>query len=178
MATQTKIESNRRNAQKSTGPRTTEGKAVVAHNALKHGLCARSILLPHEKKNEWQVLSEDLFAEFQPVGALENLLVEGLISLAWRRRRLVQVESEIFQQGGGESELFNLSPTVGNGLGMAFIGAAKDSDAFSRLGRYESALDRAFYHTLYELRQVQTLRQRRCSISLLSPENGIPEAQT
>jgi hypothetical protein len=42
MATDAQVAANRLNAQESTGPRTTEGKAVVAQNAVKHGLLARA----------------------------------------------------------------------------------------------------------------------------------------
>ena len=48
MATEAQINANRRNAQKSTGPRSPEGKAATSRNALKHGLCAEKHLLVDE----------------------------------------------------------------------------------------------------------------------------------
>jgi hypothetical protein len=47
MTSQRKIEANRRNAQKSTGPKTQEGKDKVKLNALTHGLTAQTVSLPH-----------------------------------------------------------------------------------------------------------------------------------
>ena len=54
MASEARIAANRLNAQKSTGPRTAEGKAVVAQNAVKHGLLAREGLLRGEDREEYE----------------------------------------------------------------------------------------------------------------------------
>jgi hypothetical protein len=48
MATHKQITANRKNAQKSTGPRSSAGKTKAARNALAHGLRAAEILLPDE----------------------------------------------------------------------------------------------------------------------------------
>jgi len=48
MTSEKKAQSNRRNALKSTGPKTPEGKDAVRLNALKHGLLSQEILLPGE----------------------------------------------------------------------------------------------------------------------------------
>jgi hypothetical protein len=70
------IQANRRNAQKSTGPITSEGKATVRHNALKHGLLAEDVFLRGEDKDELRALGERLIAELQPEGELEEMMVE------------------------------------------------------------------------------------------------------
>jgi hypothetical protein len=56
MATQKQIEANRRNAQKSTGPKTEAGKATAKFNALKHGMTAEVAVLPHEDKHSYEEL--------------------------------------------------------------------------------------------------------------------------
>jgi hypothetical protein len=53
MSSQRQIEANRKNAQLSTRPRNADGKARVASNALKHGLTARQIVLPHESSEDF-----------------------------------------------------------------------------------------------------------------------------
>jgi len=71
-----KLAANRANAQLSTGPRTPEGKARSSRNALKHGLLSSQILLEHESAEELEALREGLYEELQPIGALEETLVE------------------------------------------------------------------------------------------------------
>jgi hypothetical protein len=53
MSTEAQIKANRLNAQKSTGPKTAEGKAAVAQNAVKHGLFAHENVIKCEKQSDW-----------------------------------------------------------------------------------------------------------------------------
>ena len=56
MTSDKKADANSRNALKSTGPKTPEGKAAVRLNALKHGLLSQAVLLPGEDEealNAW-----------------------------------------------------------------------------------------------------------------------------
>jgi hypothetical protein len=91
-----KAEANRRNALKSTGPKTPEGKAAVRLNALKHGLLSQAVLLPGEDEEALRELGQNLKVELQPVGELESLLVDRIIASYWRLRRLGRVEAGIF----------------------------------------------------------------------------------
>ena len=96
MTSEGKAEANRRNAQKSTGPRTPGGKAAVRLNALRHGLLSKEVLLPGEDGEALGELGDRLWAELQPVGELENLLVGRVVAAVWRLRRLGRVEAGIF----------------------------------------------------------------------------------
>jgi hypothetical protein len=96
MTTLRKIESNGQNALQSTGPQTAEGKAKSAKNAMKHGLLSHDSLLPNENAEELAEFRQRLREEMQPVGELENLLLERIVSAAWRLRRLAKIEAGIF----------------------------------------------------------------------------------
>ena len=48
MSSEQKIAANRINAEKSTGPRTADGKADFAANALKHGLTSSKLIISAE----------------------------------------------------------------------------------------------------------------------------------
>jgi hypothetical protein len=96
MTSEKQAQANRRNALKSTGPKTPAGKAAVRLNANKHGLRSQEVLLPGEDEEALKELDENLRAELQPVGELENLLVDGIIAAHWRLRRLRRVEAGIF----------------------------------------------------------------------------------
>src|SRR5215207_10223638 len=98
MTSEKKAEANLRNALKSTGPRTPEGKAAVRLNALRHGLRSEEILLPGEDEQALRELDEYLRAELQPVGELENLLIDRIVAAYWRLRRVGKVEAGIFIQ--------------------------------------------------------------------------------
>src|SRR5829696_2675075 len=96
MTSERKVEANRKNALKSTGPKTPEGKDVVSSNAMKHGLLSKEVLLPGEDEEALRELDERLRDELQPAGALEDLLVDRITSALWRLRRLGRVEAGIF----------------------------------------------------------------------------------
>ena len=96
MSSELKIESNRRNAQLSTGPKTPEGKARVATNSCTHGLCSRNVILPEEDPAEFHALLDGLLSEFQPANAREESHVRELASAEWRLRRIVRLETGTF----------------------------------------------------------------------------------
>jgi hypothetical protein len=96
MTSDKQIDANRQNALRSTGPKTPEGKDAVRLNALKHGLLSKETLLPGEDEEALRELGERLRDELQPVGELENLLVDRIISSYWRLSRLGRVEAGIF----------------------------------------------------------------------------------
>lgn len=96
MTSDKQTQANRRNAQKSTGPKTPEGKAAVRQNARTHGLRSQEVLAPGENEEDLKELDENLRADLQPVGELENLLVDRIVEYYWRLRRLTQVEAGIF----------------------------------------------------------------------------------
>ncbi len=96
MTSDKQADANRRNALKSTGPKTPEGKNAVRLNALKHGLLSQELLLPEEDEAALMGLAERLMADLQPEGALETLLVEDIIVAHWRLRRFRRVETDMF----------------------------------------------------------------------------------
>src|ERR687895_1133012 len=96
MSSARKAAANRQNALKSTGPKTPDGKDAVRLNALKHGLLSQEILLPGEDEEALRELGQNLKVELQPVGELENLLVDRIIASYWRLSRLGRVEAGIF----------------------------------------------------------------------------------
>ena len=93
MTKSTKAESNRSNALKSTGPKSTLGKAASSQNSLRHGVLSAHLILPNESRKEFDALQAELQQEFMPQGVLEMSLVERIAIALWRQRRLVRAES-------------------------------------------------------------------------------------
>ena len=87
-----RLAANRANAQRSTGPRTPEGKFASSRNATRHGLLAQQPLLDGEDPAEFEALRERLVEEFGPASAAEEFLVDDIAGLLWRLRRLAKVE--------------------------------------------------------------------------------------
>ncbi|HVF01557.1 MAG TPA: hypothetical protein VNA27_09530 [Rubrobacteraceae bacterium] len=154
MTSEKQDRANRHNALKSTGPRTPEGKDAVRHNAVKHGLLAEEVLLPEEDEAAFKDLDERLRNELEPVGELENMLVDLIVAARWRLRRLGRVEADIF---------VNMRRASDN-LGGAFMQDSHHANAFSKLSRYEIPIERSLYKALHELQRLQADRRAEGSV--------------
>ena len=97
MVSDRRLAANRSNALRSTGPKTPQGKAAVRHNALKHALLAKEVVITtgdgREDPDEFSRLHAALTEDLQPVGLLEDMLVEKIAVSYWRLRRLLRVET-------------------------------------------------------------------------------------
>ena len=160
-----RADANRHNAQKSTGPRTPEGKTRSSLNAVKHGLTAQTALLPGESFEELDALARSLHAQLKPVGALQKILAERVVSLAWKLRRCAGAEAEMGRQIRAEAvnpnEVSNLlrryAPPVPDGgqiLAEEFLRSSSPG-CLQRLTDYELKLETALRRTIQELRQLQ-----------------------
>jgi hypothetical protein len=98
MATQAQILANRRNALRSTGPRSNEGKAVSRFNALKSGIQAKSQVIPGEDPVELEKLAADYHLQFQPATPLERFLTDALVNAEWQLRRYRKVEAQLWER--------------------------------------------------------------------------------
>jgi hypothetical protein len=88
-----KLAANRANAQKSTGPRTPEGKAASSKNSRLHGLFISDTALIQEEPEEFAQILAGYITEFCPVGALEERLVNQLTLASMRQDRFARIES-------------------------------------------------------------------------------------
>jgi hypothetical protein len=95
MATENQINANRKNALKSTGPRTPEGKETTAQNAIKHGLRAKRNVIKTENQDEFVLFRENMIADISPDGAMEEMLAERIVSLSWRLKRAEHFQNAV-----------------------------------------------------------------------------------
>jgi len=91
-------EANRQNAQHSTGPKTSDGKAAVRLNALTYGLRARSLLITGENPEDYKQLWADLVAEWQPQTRTERMHLEQMATSQWLLARNAEGESSIYEE--------------------------------------------------------------------------------
>jgi hypothetical protein len=91
------FEANRRNARKSTGPKTEEGKQRSRRNAVRHGLTAETVIGVLEDAEDYKALEEAIIADYDAQSAVERELILRLASLLWRLRRGTTMETGLFE---------------------------------------------------------------------------------
>ena len=91
------FEANRRNSQNSTGPKTEEGKRQSRRNAVRHGLCAETVIATVEDVDDYKGFEAAITADFDAESAVERELVLRLASLLWRIRRATSIETDLIR---------------------------------------------------------------------------------
>jgi len=147
MPTIHQIEANRRNAQKSTGPRTPEGKAVSPMNALKTGIGAESQIIRGEDPDAFKALTAEYYDQYRPATPQERCLVDSLIRSEWLQRRLTRVETRFWER--------RLDTCVGETtpLGEVCPGLTET------LAHIQRRIDSAGRHYRASLRELERLRK-------------------
>jgi hypothetical protein len=97
MTSYRQIEANRRNALKSTGPKTETGKQVSRCNALRHGLTAETVISALEDAEDYKAFEAAVTADYDAQSAVERELVLRLASVLWRLRRATTMETGLFE---------------------------------------------------------------------------------
>ena len=97
MTSYRQIEANRRNALKSTGPKTEAGKQASRCNALRHGLTAETVIGALEDAEDYEAFEAAITADYDAQSAVERELVLRLASILWRLRRASTMETGLFE---------------------------------------------------------------------------------
>src|SRR5450756_1211025 len=97
MSSLKQIEANRRNALKSTGPTTPEGKERSRCNAVRHGLTAETVIAALENWEDYEAFEAAVIADYDTESAVERELVLRLASVLWRLRRATGIETALFE---------------------------------------------------------------------------------
>ncbi len=139
-----KLAANRANAQHSTGPKTPEGKEKSKQNSRKHGFFARQPLPAGEVGDRlWQAygdLAAGIWENYEPVGYMEGLLTEKVITESIRLSRLLEFESQYL----GQKHAFHMA-------------------GVDRILRFQSSINRQLFQTIKELERVQDKRKEKPS---------------
>ena len=129
MTTQKQIKANQANSKKSTGAITTNGKLTVAGNAIKHGLFAQRLILTDENLDEYAQLIDGLISSLNPVGTLEQLLVEKIAVATWKQLRLTKAESASIELDRRMDRVANID-YVAKAIGRKWDEPELDKDEF------------------------------------------------
>ncbi len=148
MSSNAQINANQNNAQLSTGPRTPDGKAVVARNATSQGLAGSHVVLPGEDPAGFDALLETLCAEHDPSSATEDFLIQQMAQSQWKLLRVARIEQQIlFAAMGDESIADRPAARMAN----LFLDGVSAAQALDRLARYEAAARRVWFQSLKQL---------------------------
>ena len=179
MATTAQILANRNNSQKSTGPQTDEGKATVSQNAVKHGLFAAEAVISGEDPADYELSRDKYLAELLPVGMIESVLAERIVSLSWRLQRAERIQNEVFENMieqnvtdqsairswkdhcydediSSEDPRFNPDHLALGRIAQRDWGYCRTLD---RLLLYERRIENSLYKTINRLKQYQVIRR-------------------
>lgn len=148
------IEANRRNALKSTGPTTENGKRRSRRNAVRHGLTAETVIGALEDPEDYKAFELSITSEFDAQTAVERELVLRLASL-WRLRRTIAIESGLLQLESETPGDGSQSPSIHAGMEIAptckLVVAHADKDQLDRKlddspDDYNNQIARRFLH--------------------------------
>jgi hypothetical protein len=173
MATQTQIQANQLNAQKSTGPRTADGKSIASKNSLKHGLFALSDVISGENQADFNIHREQILTELNPISPLESILADRVVCLSWRLKRSVRIQNQAFNvmlEPTPPNPLAKLAlkltgqsqpepdPDPSLALGRAAIKDLSNARVLERLLMYERRIENSLFKTILELQRLSLIR--------------------
>jgi hypothetical protein len=179
MSSESQVLANRRNAQRSTGPKTEEGKEVVSQNAVKHGLSARRDVIRGEDIEEFERHREAMLDDLAPVGAMEAMLSQRIVSLSWRLIRAQRMQDAAIEalcanyvKGPCLHDILErVARTVGRTqedrpgpddeltLGLAVARDFSQERALERLLAYEGKIEGSLYKAMAELEKLRRMRR-------------------
>lgn len=179
MSTEAQILANRRNAQKSTGTRTREGKSAVSQNAVKHGLLAARDVINSENQAEFDLYRDRMLDELAPVSPMESMLAERIVSLSWRLKRTARIQNQAINALNADetssplakltkSFLFKNHSQSQAGpstsapdltLGRMAIKDFSSARVLDRLLMYERRIEHSLYKTILELQRLHLMRK-------------------
>lgn len=158
MASRKQLAANRTNAQRSTGPKTAGGKARSSQNSLRHGLFARETLLKGEPQEVFDKFRTAMLADLHPQGMREEVLVDRIIGLEWRLRRLWVVERENFEELQQSPDLTGDPQQAGVGHAFRRGSSSWQDNPLGKLSRYETSLSNALRRSYETLDRLQSTR--------------------
>ena len=148
MATPAQITANRANAQKSTGPRSVEGKSASRFNALQHGIDAASVVIPGEDPAVYEALAADYRGDFRPQTPSEIFHVDTMLRADWMKRRLQLVEADLYRT--------LLAETPGTSLAAALLSDSPAAKLLARTQRQIAAFERTWHRANTEFHRART----------------------
>ncbi|MDQ1469914.1 MAG: hypothetical protein QOJ99_1394 [Bryobacterales bacterium] len=178
------LEANRQNAQKSTGPRTEEGKKRSRINATRHGLTGQFHAFSHEDKIAFDEHCTNLMADFKPETYREKLLAMSIAEDMWRLNRARALENNIFAIGmsGPIGDATDVDSAEGHAAACQARVWLADGRNIQLLAVYETRIRRNIEKNEKQLKELETERkaahdkilQEEILLAKLALSEGVP----
>ena len=176
MTTEAQKLANRHNAQKSTGPRTPQGKAAISQNAIKHGLTAARVVITSESQAEFRLHRDQILDELAPVSPMESMLAERIVTLSWRLKRVCRIQNQTIDVMNAPKTLDPLAKLTQSllpkapqpdpsesapelALGRLAIKDFANAGVLDRLLMYERRMEHSLYKTLLEFQRLHLIKK-------------------
>ena len=161
MATsQKQIDANRRNAQKSTGARSAEGKSITRLNAKRDGLTGQVITLSDEDRPIFEKLKAELIADLAPKTVMELKLASSIAWDTWRLDHLRAIEMNVYAMGTGNHDTVINCEDVRVQTAMSdALTFKEESHQFALRSIYEQRMNRSLHKNLATLLKLQAERK-------------------
>jgi hypothetical protein len=153
MLSEKQLEANRRNAQKSTGPRTAAGQSNSSRNNLRHGLTGQISLLPTEDREAHDAFCNELIDSFSPETPMERQLANSIAEDSWRLNRACAIENNMFALGHGHERR---EAQIALADAKTFLTQAA---SFNLLTLYEQRINRNLQRNMKLLKELQAERK-------------------
>ncbi len=159
MISEKQLEANRRNAQRSTGPRTEEGKKASALNARRHNLTGQVTAMTDADRIMHDAFSASIVESLSPEGAMETQLAQRIATDSWRLNRISAVEDNLFALGHAakSDETETEDPEIHAALTAAKVYKA-ESKQLQLLTLYEQRINRNLQKNVATLQALQAAR--------------------
>ncbi|MCK5565770.1 MAG: hypothetical protein KAJ07_11035 [Planctomycetes bacterium] len=176
MATQAQITANRQNAQRSTGPRTHQGKLATSQNAIKHGLSAEKNIIESENQADFDLHRAQFLDELAPSTPMELMLVDRVINLSWQLKRASNIQNHAIDALSAQKTQSPISrlaqsilsqtsdpdsppATEGSTLGQTIVKDFEQTRVLERLLMYERRIEHSLYKTIMEIQRLNMIKK-------------------
>jgi hypothetical protein len=160
MAKEKQIAANKRNAEKSTGPKTEKGKSITRLNAKRDGLTGQVITLSEEDLPIFEKQKAEMIADFAPKTTMELSLANSIAWDTWRLNHLRAIEMNMYAIGTHDPALAidSDNPQIHTAMADATT-FSNESEKFARMSIYEQRMNRSIHKNLETLRKLQAERK-------------------
>jgi len=177
MSTKAQIKANRQNAQKSTGPKTPEGKEISSQNSTKHGLLSHRNIISSESQAEFDLHRTQFLEELQPETPIQSFLADRIVSLSWRliRAEIIQNQAiDYLDEKDNKSPIVKMTqamllkiypvpedddPPLNVPLGNMAIKDYYSERALDRLLLYERRIENSLHKTIKEFERQKQIKK-------------------